>query len=377
MRKRFFRKRDFIFLIFVTIFLFLCLEGIARIYLFIRNQREESILDTLPMVLINENRIFDFKPNYYQKHRSQEFNIDIQINNDGLRDIEHSVFKSKGVYRILSLGDSMTFGWGVNQDETWWKILEKHLNNNPEAKYEYEIINLGVWMYTFDQQLLRLIDKGLKYKPDLVIQGISWPHLRTISNHNWELDDFGNIVKIYDSTIYVSEEGLLKTRDKNIFISSLKKHSKLLNFILNRLQVLFFKNKLITTDLVLLKEGANENYREAWLKTFQSIKQTKDMLNQLGIEYFIFLIPREVQISKEEWFPLYLNYMNEQMYQDDIPQKIFIEFFRKLEIPYIDLLPTFRNNYKSDLYFNIDPHWTNKGHEIAGEEIYNFLRKLW
>jgi fumarate reductase subunit C len=375
MRKRFFWIKYLIFSIFFIVILFLCLESLARIYLFVRHKEERYVLDNLPMALISENRIFELKPNYYQKHKSQEFEIDIQTNSNGLRDVEHSILNQEEAYRIIALGNSFTFGWGVNQEETWWKILEEQLNNNPDAKYKYEMINLGVWMYTFDQQFLRLKDKGLKYNPDLVVHGIYWPHLRTITNHNWEVDSSGDIKKIYDPTTYVSAEGLLKSKDTNIFLSFFKNHSKLLNFIISKLQVFFLKDQLITSDLVFLQEGSIEDYREVWQKTFESIKQTKRLLDQHGIQYYVFLIPREVQLSENEWYPLFINYMNEQMYENDIPQKNFIEFFDELEISYIDLLPVFRSNYKSSLYFQMDPHWTKIGHELASEEIFNFLKR--
>lgn len=286
-RKLSFRK-SILFTVFIIFILFLFLEGLARIYSYIKNKTTKNTLDTLPMAIFNAERIFELKPNYYQKYISPEFKMDITINSDGLRDINHTISKPQNVYRIIALGDSMTFGWGVNQEDTWWKILEKKLNSDKNAKYRYEIINLGVWMYTYDQQFLRLKEKGLKYQPDMVIQGIYWPHLKTISSHIWTKNEEGAIIKINDPTLYVSREGLLKTKDKNIFLDFLKRHSKLLNFIISRLQVLFFKNRLITSDLDLLNKDNKIKYQKMWQKAFESLKETKELLDKEGIKYFVF-----------------------------------------------------------------------------------------
>src|SRR4051794_26480600 len=40
-------------------------------------------------------------------------NVDVTINSRGLREAEIPYEKAPGTYRILALGDSLTFGWGV------------------------------------------------------------------------------------------------------------------------------------------------------------------------------------------------------------------------------------------------------------------------
>ena len=364
------------FFVFTFLILFICfiiLEGLTRIYLLMRGENNESVLDALPMVISDKNRIFELKSNYHQEYISPEFKIIIKTNGDGLRDIEHAVNKSENVYRIIALGDSFTFGWGINQEDAWWKILENMLNNEDKER-KYEIINLGVWMYTFDQQLLRLKDKGLKYKPDLVIQGIYWPHLKTIATHQWVVDNEGNLLSINDPTIYVNEDNLLKTKDKNILLHSLKKHSKLLNAIISRLQILLLRHRLISDDLLFLRGDSVVTHSDTWQKALESIHQTKEILAKKGINYVVFFIPRDVQVSKREWSPLYLDIMNDQLYQDEFPQKIFSNFFLKEKIPYLDLLSVFRKDYSPDLYYVTDPHWTKEGHRLAGEQIYKFIK---
>jgi hypothetical protein len=61
------------------------------------------------------------------------------VNSLGFRDREFSVQKKVG-YRIVAIGDSFTFGWGVNIEATWVKLLEDHLR---KSGHDVEIANLG------------------------------------------------------------------------------------------------------------------------------------------------------------------------------------------------------------------------------------------
>jgi hypothetical protein len=72
--------------------------------------------------------------------------------------------KPPGVFRIVALGDSFTFGEGVGDEETWSHRLQELL---PQT----EVLNLGVHGYGHDQMLLHLQQEGLRYQPDLVLLG--------------------------------------------------------------------------------------------------------------------------------------------------------------------------------------------------------------
>ncbi len=92
----------------------------------------------------------------------------IQISASGLRDRDYPIPKGKA-FRILILGDSVTFGWGVNLEDTFVKKLEKILNER-EGR-EFEVINLGVPGYNTRQEVEFFKEKGLALDPDLVLVG--------------------------------------------------------------------------------------------------------------------------------------------------------------------------------------------------------------
>ncbi len=89
-------------------------------------------------------------------------------NSDGFRTKEISRKKEKGVFRIICLGDSATFGWGVNQEETFSKFLEDKLNSN-SAQRRFEVLNLAIPGYTSYHGKAVFEHFALKYSPDMLI----------------------------------------------------------------------------------------------------------------------------------------------------------------------------------------------------------------
>ena len=95
---------------------------------------------------------------------------DVQISSQGLRDREYSLEKPAGTYRIMLLGDSTTFGWGVAEDDTSAKVLEKQLNALHFPGYDrFEVMNTGVGNYDTVQEVTYYKTQGRDFHPDLVI----------------------------------------------------------------------------------------------------------------------------------------------------------------------------------------------------------------
>jgi len=94
----------------------------------------------------------------------------IKINSDGFRDREFSIEKPNNTFRFVALGDSITFGQGVNLSYSFPKVLESLLNSNSNKDTsKYEILNLGIPGFNTKEEVNFLEYKGLKYKPNSVI----------------------------------------------------------------------------------------------------------------------------------------------------------------------------------------------------------------
>jgi hypothetical protein len=95
--------------------------------------------------------------------RTPEFDHPVRINRHGLNDSEYGYAKRPGTPRILCLGDSFTWGYGVEQDQRFSEVLENELMQG------VEVINAGVSGYNTAQEWLWLRERGVKYRPDLVV----------------------------------------------------------------------------------------------------------------------------------------------------------------------------------------------------------------
>lgn len=90
----------------------------------------------------------------------------LTINSRGLRDREYALIKPRGVTRVLVLGDSYTWGYGVADDEIYTEVLERSLGQRGAA---VQVINSGVSGWGTDQEYLFLQSEGLQYQPDVVV----------------------------------------------------------------------------------------------------------------------------------------------------------------------------------------------------------------
>jgi hypothetical protein len=84
----------------------------------------------------------------------------------GIRN-DHPAAKPAGIYRILMLGDSVTFGFGVDQKQSFPAVLEDLLNKNEKTRYQ--IIDAGVPGFSIADEAALLPALLARYKPDLVL----------------------------------------------------------------------------------------------------------------------------------------------------------------------------------------------------------------
>jgi lysophospholipase L1-like esterase len=93
-----------------------------------------------------------------------------RISTLGLRDREYSALKPQGVLRVLVVGDSIAYGFGVEQSEALSEQLEALLANYdvPEVT-RFEVLNLGVTGYNALQVAENLRVRGLPLQPDLIV----------------------------------------------------------------------------------------------------------------------------------------------------------------------------------------------------------------
>ena len=111
-----------------------------------------------------------------------------------MRDREHAIAHPANTVRIAVLGDSYAEAMQVNQDETFWAIMEKDLEKSNYLKGRHvEVLDFGQSGFGTNQELLVLETKAWKYSPDVVLLAF------TTAN---DVSDNSRILKKIDSVPY-------------------------------------------------------------------------------------------------------------------------------------------------------------------------------
>jgi len=93
-----------------------------------------------------------------------------EINSEGFRGAERAAGLSGAPYRILCVGDSITFGFGVEQDASWPEQLARRLAERYPQR-SFEVINAGVPGWSWLQGLRFVQLRGMALDPDLIVVG--------------------------------------------------------------------------------------------------------------------------------------------------------------------------------------------------------------
>jgi len=96
-------------------------------------------------------------------------NIEL-LKTHGLRDSKHQAEKPPGCFRILGLGDSITWGHGMHVDDTFLKRIERRLNKRAGAKRIQALNFSECGMSTHEE--MEDIHRHVKHlDPDLILVG--------------------------------------------------------------------------------------------------------------------------------------------------------------------------------------------------------------
>lgn len=300
--------------------------------------------------------------------------VPVTFNSRGWRDDEYSLKKPEGVSRIMVVGDSVVFGYGVKLEEMFPKVLERGLNSRGPGRYE--VISLGgAGGNTYSQS--RLIKENVAiYDPDLVILAFN-------------LNDI--LPKIFGRKMARSSDG-----DRSILRTSLdirktldtRFHSRShLYFLLReRMKVLLRQFGIASPTMVPLAAFAMESDSgiAAWWDTSGALLEIVDELKKDRVRFLLAILPVDMQLSPEiaDIYRREYGFVFDDSLVNGMPQKIIADFARRHGIACVDLLPSFRKDPQEKKFFRIyggsidwnHPNWL--GHKIIGEQLKNAVHSL-
>jgi len=363
-----------------TITVFVGLEVVLRTW-FPQPLRSKNV-NRFHKVFINE-LIPNFEGTYYKSPDTNEYDrFHVITNSEGLREKKTYGKKAPGTVRILILGDSFTFGYGVDNNEAYPKKVEQLIHQDEkDGKINFEVLNAGTGGWGTVQEVMYLKEKGPYFQPDLVILGFF------LGN-----DVYNNLS--YEEDLRIEEErsrGSVSIPFKSFF----QEKSHAYTFLASR-----YESLLITWGLrkvpAYVDIGGQAGNKEKTEKHLQpsdlfltsvpeqlqsGYQLTKRLLKDLAqyseeslnAEFILMIIPERSQVNYkpgywEKWYPTY---------NREIPSQIIREFAEDENIDLLDLLPVFsRIGAHMQLHYSkIDEHWNPQGHNLAALEIYKYLKQ--
>ena len=273
-----------------------------------------------------------------------QFRTVVRINENGLRDREHSYERQNNFERILVLGDSFAWGYGVEESERFSQLLENAL--------EVEVINAGVSGYSTDQELLWYKDEGIKYETDLVIVVLSG-------------NDVGDNDRLLVNTIYykpkfvIEDDQLIpighpvpQTSPQGRLVYSLSQRSALAYFLVQRYFEFLssYRQFKADSDFASTKESVVNVKREPFKLTIALLHEMRYIAETKNANFMI--------VATDRWW----NAPSGETYEDFITI-LQSEGFMVLDV---ESMPGFD---PEGMLIPDDGHWSQSGHEFVTEKM--------
>jgi len=281
--------------------------------------------------------------------------------------------RSPNTFRIVVLGDSYTFGQGVERDKTFPAQLEKLLNGMG-ADVKFEVINLGFCGLNTITEKQILADyginpdtwaadpryRGLAYQPDLVILEY------TLNDSSTSWREAGQ-VKGFDDRFRTGEV-VLRVNSGRYSLPLPDRVDKFFTMH-SRLYLALFSGYNQLLGRLGLREagkGAIDSTLSRYRDTFDGWIWMQQTLQELSA------------IGRFSNTPLVMAIYPDMVNLADYP---FVSAHQKVRmaaesfgIPTLDMLPYFKGKSERDLIATpFDAHPNAKAHAIAAQAIFEFL----
>jgi SGNH hydrolase-like domain, acetyltransferase AlgX len=312
---------------------------------------------------------YRLKPGAHVRFTTAEFDTDIAINANGVRDEEPLGPKAPDERRIVILGDSLVLSVQVAWGQTFGELLEARLNARSSG-HHYRVINAGVQGYGPVEELLLFRSLAATLQPDLVIETLF------VGNDAEEAVTSASKLKA-DSRPAASAVGeSLSTRLRRIV-----RRSMVLQVL--RLRVVSaterFSGALGTPEPPLQSYAATPAPRIAQGLTItrECVAEIASTASASGARTAVMLMPARFQIDDADFGRL-----KEAVAQSggelvrDAATSRFDAALAGLPLPRLDVLPALRAAFPGpDLFFQQTVHLTPRGHEIVADALDRFIQQ--
>lgn len=360
-------KKIILKILYIFIFIFLC-EILTRSFFPDFINRE--------IISNNDHHIIQGKNNYYK-------NI---VQGEKITKIRDSKIDKLTDYKnlIYILGDSVTAGFGLSYQNTFYSITENLLNS---ASIPVKILPLaknGSNLFSEKKSFKEFYKNNNSKEKKIVIYQFAYNDLSPsyLYNRNLEYDNFGpnQTSNLYKKIAINTAKLRYQYLNKSAFLS-------LAQFYIGKIRYKSWSSSCSTRGNFALGEwtfayrgkGFEKDSDKIWKMFEEDLLDLKNFSQLNNLDFYVLISPLSVQVPNHEQMNIY-NYDLKCATQD--PRKFLISLLKKNFIDYID--PTgkmiaYSNNFllegnKEQFFFDLDyAHPNELGSRIIAESLFEFL----
>jgi lysophospholipase L1-like esterase len=299
------------------------------------------------MYVADEAAGFRLAPGFQGKIERAGVVTEFSTNALGLRGPELGA-KEPDRKRILALGDSYTWGWGVPDGEEWVRVVERTIDERI-GRDAVESVNGGVNGYGTENEAALLERIGRDVAPDLVLVGFF-------------ANDFTD--NLFGATgVYTVEDGYLFDRFTHDYYQEhwLARESHLARLVSRGAATARTKWFGMPPSTRPVKHFTDAEFEKGMELSEMHILRIREMCDGIGARLGVVWLPADVYAFSRT--------------PPDVPvQRELQERIAEAGIPSLDLLPIVRREPNlAGLYIPRDGHFSVRGNRVAGRAIARWI----
>jgi lysophospholipase L1-like esterase len=304
------------------------------------------------------------RPDLVVADGESEFRVTATHDRDGHRVVPAEGRSAQDRVRVLVLGDSFSYGVGVEDDQTYCARLAALAPG-------LEVINAGVNGYGTGQQLLALREEGPALQPAIVVVGFFWNDLEdnAAGPTRASLVLVDGVLRELPAPDVSGSKAPMNRPPRRAWL----RHSYAYRFLSDRLKLLREGHGAAHDGEPGRADALTGDEREAaWQLTFALLREFPRTARAGGARLVLLVIPDQVQVQTEVRFRGF----------DETDWGVLDRlrpFAEQEGIPLVDPLPALQAELaarRAPLYYREDRHLRPEGHAVVARALYLALREL-